>query len=304
MSDARVDEDLQDLIEEFGFEGYGRWWAILETISLQMDKTGKCSVTYSWIRWQSILRGKRKKLECFLNALSMRQKIETKQIGNKLEISCPKLLKLRDNYTKDLEVPKKATDPPASKQEVEVEVEVDLKDLSLRAGEASRGPPVAAVDPPPPDPGGYRSTRAELDDTFRDLTAIPGESLGAGRMIPDHPVRIGPVTGFATAECNRPHAYPMSDDWVPLPAAIEWVCLGMGVDASLITPEATFEFRNFWAGKGYQDTDRGWVGKMIGRIRDQAAKNPMSSPAAEEGFLEKHTDTAWREGLLDPGEGG
>lgn len=272
MSDAHNDEFLADLIEDYGLEGYARWWLILEAIASQMDKTNKCSVTYSWTKWQSLLKGKRNKLETFLERLGNEQKIKTKLNGNKLEISCPKLLKLRDNYTKDLQASEQAPDPPPSKQEVEVEVEVDLKDLSPRAREDL----LLGAD--------YKSTRAELDNTFRDLTAIPGETSAPAVLV-------------------RPSTYPLTDDWQPHQAAVEWCCIGMGVDAALITPEAIFEFRNFWSDKAYCDSDRGWVGKLIGRIRDRAAKAPK--PADDpQGFLEKHTDPGWREGLLDPPEVG
>lgn len=137
MSLASNDEFLDEVIENFGLEGYARWWLILETIAAQMDGSNKCSVTYSWSKWQKILHGKRKKLLPFLEqlaAISVTNQEQTqnvsgtnperpgnepkmflKQNGNTLEIGCPKLLILRDNYTKDLEV--------TSKQEVEVEVD-------------------------------------------------------------------------------------------------------------------------------------------------------------------------------------
>ena len=99
MSDASEDEFLEEIEELFGIEGYARYFKILETIAKQMDKTNKCSASYSWKTWQAILKGKRNKLETFLIHCENKLKMNLKQNGNILEISCPKLLELRDNYS-------------------------------------------------------------------------------------------------------------------------------------------------------------------------------------------------------------
>jgi hypothetical protein len=36
------DEFIAGLEEEFGLEGYARWWKLLEAIAKQMDKTDRC----------------------------------------------------------------------------------------------------------------------------------------------------------------------------------------------------------------------------------------------------------------------
>lgn len=142
MSSASDDEFLDGIIDDFGLEGYARWWLILEAIASQMDGSNKCSVTYSWGKWQSILRGKRNKLGTFLERLENESKINLKQTGNKLEIECPKLLKLRDNYTKDLEEVLEQPLEVTSKQEVEVEVDKEL----LVTGDASDSPEEVSQD--------------------------------------------------------------------------------------------------------------------------------------------------------------
>jgi len=133
FSGASHDEFLEEIIDSFGLEGYARWWLILEAIASQMDGSKKCSVSYSWVKWQTILKGKRNKLETFLEHLENKSKIKLKQNGNKLEIECPNLLKMRDNYTKNLQVDNKETLDKTSKQEVEVEVEVDNIVISPKA---------------------------------------------------------------------------------------------------------------------------------------------------------------------------
>lgn len=100
MTSANRDEFIDDILDEFGLEGYARWWLILETIADQMDGSNRCGVTYSWVKWQSILRGKRNKLETFLKRLENVSGMNLKQTGNKLEINYPKLLIIRDEYSR------------------------------------------------------------------------------------------------------------------------------------------------------------------------------------------------------------
>lgn len=100
LTNASSDEFMQSIIDEFGLEGYARWWLILETIAEKMDGSDRCSVAYPWSKWQSILRGKRNKLETFLERLGNKSKINLKSSENILEIECPKLLIFRDEYSK------------------------------------------------------------------------------------------------------------------------------------------------------------------------------------------------------------
>ena len=121
MSDMSDDEFVVELEQIFGLEGYARWCKLLEAIAKQMNKTDKCSVSYPWSKWQTILRGKQKKLETFLEHLENQRKIFLKQNGNILEIGCRKLLDLRDEYTK-----KSGQTPDRCQENVAPEVEVDV----------------------------------------------------------------------------------------------------------------------------------------------------------------------------------
>lgn len=122
MSNASDDEFISELEELFGWEGYGRWWKLLETIAKQMDETDKHSASYSWQKWQTFLKGKRNKLETFLKHLENKQKIKLVVTGNVLEIYCPKLLEMRDNHSKNLQA---SRGKKLASKEVEVEVYVD-----------------------------------------------------------------------------------------------------------------------------------------------------------------------------------
>jgi len=106
-TDSSDDEFIAGLEEKFGLIGYARWWKLLETIAKQMDKTDRCYAEYSWNKWQTFLKAKRKKLETFLEYSENKLKINLESSDNLLKISCPKLLEIRDNHTKNLQVASK-----------------------------------------------------------------------------------------------------------------------------------------------------------------------------------------------------
>lgn len=188
-ADASDDEFIEGVEDRFGWEGYGRWWKLLETVAKQMDETGKCSVSYSWNKWQTKLKGKRNKLKTYLEHLENEQKIKTKQTGNVLEIEIPNLLKLRDNYSKNLQASKQVSSPKDCKQEVEVDVEEDnskktKKKTSIGVGEILEKYPLAERDHVEDWLLVRKNKRAPLTKTawngvVREIekSGLPGESI-------------------------------------------------------------------------------------------------------------------------------
>ena len=67
MAEASTDRFIVELESEFGLPGYARWFKLIETIAFQMKKPGQCSATLRWDTWCSVLRGKPKTIEKFLN---------------------------------------------------------------------------------------------------------------------------------------------------------------------------------------------------------------------------------------------
>lgn len=153
LSNAHEDEFCSFVLDRFGLDGYARWWILLETIAAQMDETDRCWAQYPVTKWCSILRGKRKILhEFIMTAESMgkltavcipheqheashdsglvsgsKREVTGKQSesnwkanGLLLKIEVKNLLKIRDNYTRNLQ--------QSSNQEVEVEEEVEEKE--------------------------------------------------------------------------------------------------------------------------------------------------------------------------------
>ncbi len=125
FSDASNDEFISDLEDEFGLVGYARWWKLIEAIAAQMEAgNSKCSASYSEKKWCRKLQCKPKVLARFLECTNNAGKTKVKQNGNIIEISCSKLLNLRDNHSRNLQVPDKKLAPDLH-LEVDVEAEVE-----------------------------------------------------------------------------------------------------------------------------------------------------------------------------------
>ena len=121
-TDAPDSEKLKQVIYEFGFEGYGWYWRIMELIAKKMDESDRCHYEQPISEWCSNLKVKRKKLSLFLELIQNQFKIKVVYSENKLRIEIPNLLKKRDNYSKHLQV----TDKSLGRNfPLEVEVEVD-----------------------------------------------------------------------------------------------------------------------------------------------------------------------------------
>lgn len=151
-TDAKSSEKMACLIAEFGFEGYGRYWRILEIIAERMDKTERCWVELPETKWLEYLAVRRPLFHRYLFVIGQlfNNKVITGCGKNPLiRIEIPNLLKKRDNYTKDLQVTCKKL-PEILPLEVEVEVDKEketpkppkgdfdcqeiLKDLNLQTG--------------------------------------------------------------------------------------------------------------------------------------------------------------------------
>jgi hypothetical protein len=103
-TDAKDSEKLKAIIDEFGFEGYGRWFRIMEIIAEKMDDSSRCHYEQSEWEWCCNLKAKRKQLTCFLKATEKQMLCKVTPNGKQLRIEIPNLLKKRDNYSKHLQV--------------------------------------------------------------------------------------------------------------------------------------------------------------------------------------------------------
>ena len=58
-TDAIHSEKLTRLINEFGFEGYGRFWRIMEIVAERMDVSDRCHAELPEKEWLRLCRGTR-----------------------------------------------------------------------------------------------------------------------------------------------------------------------------------------------------------------------------------------------------
>lgn len=130
-TDAKDSEKLKAIIDEFGFEGYGRWFRIMEIIAEKMDESTRCHYEQSEWEWCCNLKAKRKQLTCFLKATEKQMLCKVERNGKQLRIEIPNLLKKRDNYSKNLQV---ADKKKGIKFPLEVDVEVEVENPLLESG--------------------------------------------------------------------------------------------------------------------------------------------------------------------------
>ena len=123
MTNASDDDFIEILESRFGLEGYARWWKMLEVIGAGMGKHQNNPFAVHEIgQWCAYLRGKRKVVYQFINFCVENGKIDvefldsvsgTKSLHSRnepgmfpesnrfiMKIVCPKILDLRDNWSR------------------------------------------------------------------------------------------------------------------------------------------------------------------------------------------------------------
>jgi hypothetical protein len=111
-TDCYLSEGLNALLDKAGWEGYGRWFRLLEIVAAKMDNTEKCSATYPIKIWQQKLGFyHRKQFEDWVKIVGTLNgdqrkiggnlcRIFAESSNNLMTISIPNLLKKRDEYSK------------------------------------------------------------------------------------------------------------------------------------------------------------------------------------------------------------
>lgn len=113
LTAAHQDIAMSEILEEFGPEGYGIYWLLLEHLAVAVEKDSLAVPTaaHSVIRWSQICHCSARLFRKFTTSAAhlrlisvtstadLRQ-ISAKSMGDRLQISIPKLLKYRDEYSK------------------------------------------------------------------------------------------------------------------------------------------------------------------------------------------------------------
>ena len=121
--DAIHSEKLTRLKNDFGFEGCGRYWRIMELVAERMDGSDRCHIELPEKEWLSLLSMRRPLFDRYLVVIgllfdSWRITRDNERLLIRIEI--PNLLKKRDNYTSDLQASsKKLPNRSRSRKEVE-----------------------------------------------------------------------------------------------------------------------------------------------------------------------------------------
>ena len=119
-TDAIHSEKLSKLVDQFGFEGYGRYWRIMELIAERMNESEKCSLELPEKDWLRYLVVRRPLFRRYLVVIGQLFDIHVITTGLLLRIEIPNLLEKRDNYTTDLQAKRKKL-PNRSRSRKEVD---------------------------------------------------------------------------------------------------------------------------------------------------------------------------------------
>jgi len=93
---------MQLLISEYGYEGYGVYWAILETLSENLNGGQTTKLTLPLKSWKNSAISDKKWMK-IARFLSEKNKISVEISEKLVTVTCDKLLKFRDEYNRKID---------------------------------------------------------------------------------------------------------------------------------------------------------------------------------------------------------
>ena len=140
-SDSLDDSWIQELMDEFSHFGYAGWFGIISLICRENKNnlTGKASFTPAFLRRK--LRSSPTRLRQLFDYCQTNGRLLFNKTKKKWEFELPKILEIKDNYTKDLQ----ATGKKPSKHKEKEEEKEEEKELSTCVGSAKKPLPTEAV---------------------------------------------------------------------------------------------------------------------------------------------------------------
>lgn len=150
MTSANRDESLLQIRDEFGVAGYGVYWIILELIGEKITEKNESFLKLSKKNWRKFCEFSPKKFQKFLKTCENLELFLTEIDGDFITVSCPKILKYRDEWTKKKgkRKPKNSGAAPEQRRSKELETEAETE-RELPNGN-SCGEPRNDSPPPPP----------------------------------------------------------------------------------------------------------------------------------------------------------
>jgi len=113
-------------MSEFGVEGYGVYWIILEKIAGNMEGGDRTSLEISLKSWSKSCGISPKKFRKFAEFLANLGCFVVEISGQNLKIDCPKLLKYKDEYARK-SGQKKRRVRTNSQQDTEIEIDTEIE---------------------------------------------------------------------------------------------------------------------------------------------------------------------------------
>jgi hypothetical protein len=168
MAHSHLDESLCRVMDEFGLEGYGAYWLVLESIAAQCDSDDKISMTLSVKNWRKIVPFAPQKLTNWFAFAGKFGLFEIKNSESCITVSCPKLLKYRDEYH-EKRARKSGHSPdnvPVEQSRVEQTRTEDIKDTPKSTDLGAAKPKKARKEKADPRPNACPPERWEKYLTF------------------------------------------------------------------------------------------------------------------------------------------
>ncbi len=125
-STAEISDHLSDLLENFNFEGYGRYWRLLEILSNRFKGEEVCFRFHSRLLRDSLRFRSDVQLGKFLLAIGLQPGFNVKINGKQIEIEAPILLDLQD---RDFKKSRKLREETAPKNKIKNKIKNKNKDI-------------------------------------------------------------------------------------------------------------------------------------------------------------------------------
>ena len=136
LSLAHDDAALSEILEEFGPEGYGIYWLMLEHLAAGIEKESDAvpSRIHSVVKWSQICHSSVRRFRSFAQRSNELHLINIQTTKYRLQIHSPNLLKYRDEYSKkSRQTPVQIrTDRDKNRERVDPEPEIFASPAEIR----------------------------------------------------------------------------------------------------------------------------------------------------------------------------
>jgi uncharacterized phage protein (TIGR02220 family) len=141
-TDASNDDAINRLEQEYGYEGYGVYWKILEFCAAKYDGKSEPRFSINKVKIKSVLGLTQSKIEKILVTSSQNNLFSLEISENNYEIFFPKLAEIKDNHTKNLQ---------ATGKSLASNLPLDKNRIDKKRDKKGDTPPLVEATPPSVD---------------------------------------------------------------------------------------------------------------------------------------------------------